>query len=317
MKTSKRSPFKVLGLLGVALIVAMVALVGIMSFGAKSALAAINAQICFAVDGSGSMTLAEFNLEKGGIAAAIQNGTIPQDGTVEVTVLQFSNGAKAPTVNNVVITAGNAAATAALVNAMVFQNGPATTIGTAIKACTTEITGSANFATAGTQAINVATNGQNNSGQTPATAATAAQAAGIDRLDFEAVGSPSVTAILAAAFPGPSEKVAPGGSPVGPQPRGFVMNVNTFADFEAAIAVKIPIVIGPTDTPTPTVTPTPTDFKPGSVPLGGSGLFPDVPGAGGSSGTGYGIVAGVLAAVAVGALGLGGAAWYGRRRWIR
>ena len=65
-----------------------------------------------------------------------------------------------------------------------------------------------------------------------------------------------------------------------------------------------------TFTPTPTITPTPTPFKPGSVPLGGSGLFPDVPGAGGSSGTAYGIVAGILAAVAVGALALGGAAWY-------
>ena len=47
--------------------------------------------------------------------------------------------------------------------------------------------------------------------------------------------------------------------------------------------------------------------------LGGGGVFPGVPGAGGSSGVDYGIVAGVLAAVTAGALALGGAAWYRRR----
>ena len=67
-------------------------------------------------------------------------------------------------------------------------------------------------------------------------------------------------------------------------------------------------------TSTPTVTPTPTPIKPGDVPLGGSGVFPDVPGTGGSSGADYGIVVGVLAAVTAGALALGGAAWYARRR---
>ena len=66
--------------------------------------------------------------------------------------------------------------------------------------------------------------------------------------------------------------------------------------------------------PTPTLTPTPTPIKPGDVPLGGSGVLPDVPGTGGSSWAGYGIVAGVLAAVTAGAFALGGAAWYARRR---
>ena len=65
--------------------------------------------------------------------------------------------------------------------------------------------------------------------------------------------------------------------------------------------------IGPTATATPT--PTPTPIKPGDVPLGGGGVYPEVLGAGGSSGADYGIVAGLLAALA-----LGGAAWYARRR---
>ena len=74
-------------------------------------------------------------------------------------------------------------------------------------------------------------------------------------------------------------------------------------------------VVTPTATATATATPTPTPtpIKPGDVPLGGSGVFPNVPGTGGSSGVGYGVVAGVLAAVTAGALALGGAAWYRRR----
>ena len=64
---------------------------------------------------------------------------------------------------------------------------------------------------------------------------------------------------------------------------------------------------------TPTITPTPTPIKPGDVPLGGSGVFPDVPGTGGS-GVDYGIVAGLLAAVTAGAIAVGYVAWYARRR---
>ena len=64
-----------------------------------------------------------------------------------------------------------------------------------------------------------------------------------------------------------------------------------------------------TDTPTPTATP-----PPGQLPLGGSGVFPDTPGADGSSGLSYRVLAGIFAAVTAGALALGGAAWYARRR---
>ena len=71
-----------------------------------------------------------------------------------------------------------------------------------------------------------------------------------------------------------------------------------------------------TPAPTPTSTPTPT---PG--PVGGIAELPAVAGtpleAGGSSGPSANVVAGVAAAVAAGALALGGAAWYARRRVTR
>ena len=72
----------------------------------------------------------------------------------------------------------------------------------------------------------------------------------------------------------------------------------------ASRSIEIRVTLPPVPTPTPAEGP----------PLGGGGVLPLVPGAGGSSGGAYGIVAGVLAAVTAGALALGGAAWYARRR---
>lgn len=77
----------------------------------------------------------------------------------------------------------------------------------------------------------------------------------------------------------------------------------------------------PTPTPTNSPTPTPTNTPP-APPVGGVAELPDVdPSAleqshssGGIEGV---VVAGVIAAVAAGAVTLGGMAWYARRHWQR
>ena len=65
-------------------------------------------------------------------------------------------------------------------------------------------------------------------------------------------------------------------------------------------------------------TPTPTPCPPEGCPVGGIAELPDVAGrpleAQDSSGFRASVRGGVLAAVAAGALALGGAAWYARRR---
>ena len=72
----------------------------------------------------------------------------------------------------------------------------------------------------------------------------------------------------------------------------------------------------PTSTPTPTITPTPTPTIDPSI--GGIAELPEVAGtpldATGSSGGNAGLLAGFITAVVAGAVALGSAAWYARRR---
>ena len=90
-------------------------------------------------------------------------------------------------------------------------------------------------------------------------------------------------------------------------------NGNPVAD-----TLTINCVLPPTPTPTatPTATATPNVPPPTAPPpLGGSGLFPEVPGAGGSS-MPIALVTGIAVAIAAGATTFAGAAWYARRRWL-
>ena len=81
-----------------------------------------------------------------------------------------------------------------------------------------------------------------------------------------------------------------------------------------ATFTNTPVPPTATLTNTPVVPPTSTNTPPGITPppLGGSGVFPDVAGSGGSSP--IALVTGIAVAVAAGATTLVGTAWYARRR---
>lgn len=309
MKTSNIGRFKILGVLGLAAMMALGAITslggGQVGPGAGTALAAANATICFALDGSGSMSPTDFALQRDAIAAAVEDATIvPHDATVEVSVVKFASGAAnevAPTVVDATSSepSGNSPLGNAI-RAITFQGG-GTNIEAGLNACVSKISGSSKF-----KAINIATNGGANIGETdPAVLRAATEAAGIDRLDAEAVGIAANLAFLKIlVFPGTAEQVAPGGTPSGVD--GFVMEVLSFADFAEAIAVKIPIVIGPVPPP---------------PPIGGVGFFPDVEGSApletaGSSGNNASLLAGVIAGISAVAITVTGAAWYARRRLV-
>lgn len=317
--------------LTVVLVVGAALLAGI----ANSA-AAPRVQICFAIDGSGSISDPEFDLEKEGFASGIETSSItPQDGSIEVTVIAFATGAATvvlPTVIDGPVTAATVAQNVRNIDRSAIGIGSLTDIAEAIDLCTSNITGSAKFTGAGTQAINIATNGQPTTGGDPIAARNAALAAGIDRIDAEAVQGANVALLLDLVWPQPGEKVTPPDAPSGNT--GFVLNVDSFDDFEAAIAAKIPAIIP--DTPTPTVTETPkppstntptptftpipsvtpiptlTPFVFDNEPIAVGGLVSDLNPP--RSGTNDGLVAGGMAAAAAVFVMLGGAAWYARMR---
>ncbi|MEA3335853.1 MAG: vWA domain-containing protein [Chloroflexota bacterium] len=69
-------------------------------------------EVGFLVDGSGSIAPPDFVIMKNGIAAAIENpNCVPQDGSLNLTVIQFSRSARVE-LNPVQITAANAGAVA-------------------------------------------------------------------------------------------------------------------------------------------------------------------------------------------------------------
>ncbi|MDO8669850.1 MAG: DUF1194 domain-containing protein [Dehalococcoidia bacterium] len=232
----------------------------------KSALTASpTIQICIAVDGSGSIQAEHFAAMKEGLAAAVEDSNVvPQNGAVELTVLQFGGiiyevpVILEPTVINSVA-AANAAASAIRA---AQQKGGFTPTHLAIDLCTEKITGSANFAGALKQNINISTDGNPSDQTLTVIARDNAVAVGIDEIDLEAIGSdPSIVSMLEIAYPRPGYVAPPfnGG--------GFVLQVVTFADYANAIRQKLQEIIprptatatsSPTMTKTPTVTGTPT-----------------------------------------------------------
>lgn len=201
-------------------------------------------QVCVALDGSDSINASEFNLQITGLARAISDpAVVPQNGTVELGVVQFGRGdARIEVPATVIDSPATAAAVSATIQATI-QKGGNTPLAAGVSLCTAQITGSSHFDTATRQVINVSTDGHpSGTGEPTATWAArgAAVAAGVDELDAEAIGRDADIGFLAAlVHPQPATLVPPDSySP------GFVRIVGSFADFEAAMREKLGTVIG-------------------------------------------------------------------------
>ena len=185
----------------------------------------VNLDLAMCMDGSGSVSSAEFQLQLQGTAAAIEDPeVVPHDGTVRITVLQF-NGSTRVEVQPTIITEENAAAVAAQIRAIRRLGG-----GTSIHSCiNTAVSRLASASPASTmQVIDISTDGM--SSRTSAiTAAQNAQVAGIDALNAIGVGTGIDRGLLdSIVFPQP-----PGGE------RGFVLTINNYGDYADAIASKV------------------------------------------------------------------------------
>lgn len=213
-------------------------------------------QLGFALDASGSVSASNYNLLRSGLNAALAG--LPIDGTVEITVLTFGSGSST-VVAPIVLTAATLPTIQAAITAHAKSDG-GTNTGGAITALTTLMTGSGNFADAGTKSIiNLATDGSPNSQSAAEAAALAAAAAGIDALSIEAIGSgvssASALANMAAiAFPGPATILAVNSTTI-PNPIGgsWVVPVSDFDALAPVLLAKVQAAVQqpPIDVPEP------------------------------------------------------------------
>jgi len=212
-------------------------------------------QLGFALDGSGSVSTANYNLLRSGLSAAMAG--LPVDGTVEIAVVSYGSG-----VTNVVLPTVLTAATLTTIQTAInnhIKAGGGTATDAAITGLTTLLTGSANFADVGTKSIiNLATDGVPNSQSAAVAAAVAAANAGIDALSIEAIGSgvssASALANMAAiAFPGPATILAVNSTNI-PNPIGgsWVVPVSDFTALAPVLLAKVQASIQPpADVPEP------------------------------------------------------------------
>lgn len=193
-----------------ALLVAVPLVVG---FGSAKA---VPLGLALVIDGSGSISAGEFTLQKNGYVNAL-NALLPTDGSVAVGVWQFSTTVHQEFALSVINSAGDLAALTGAIAAMT-QLDANTAIGNAINVAAGALNGfSESFDKA---VIDVSTDGQNNTGVSPFTAAGAI--------------FPGIVTNCLGIGPGANCGFA----------TGFTMSAASFNDFEDAIRLKIAREVG-------------------------------------------------------------------------
>ncbi|MEA3336984.1 MAG: vWA domain-containing protein [Chloroflexota bacterium] len=214
-------------------------------------------EIGLLVDGSGSISAPNFILMKDAIAAAIEDPTcVPQDGVLNLTVIQFSRVARVE-LTPIQITAANVASVAQTIRD-IDQYGDATNYEAGLNLAVATMPLIADY-----KAINIVTDGVPTVGIfDPFLLRAIPQDAGIDEMDAEgiAVGT-GVTFLENLVFPQPASIHPP--EPWPPAAPGWVRLVEDFNDLESSICEKFQVLIEPTPTPIP---PTPTPIPPTPTP---------------------------------------------------
>jgi len=242
-----------------------------LSLSSLSALAIPVTQLGFILDASGSVSSSNYNLMRSGLNSALAG--LPTNSSVEITVVTYASGASvvvAPTV----LTAASLAGIQSAITTHV-KTGGSTRTNLALDTATSAMTGSANFADAGTTSLlNLMTDGSPNSQSDAEASALAAAAAGIDALSIEAIGdgvsSPSaLAAMLAMVFPTPATILAVNETNISnPLGGSWVVPVSDFTALAAVLDAKVQASITP---PAPTI-PEPSTLALFAISLIGFGL---------------------------------------------
>jgi hypothetical protein len=201
--------------------------------------------LAFALDDSGSMSVADYTLEKQGLANAL--ALVPTAGPDQyrISVVAFST-AVTTVVAPTILTAGNLAGIQALINADPYD-GQLTNLAGAINQLVA-LTAAAGIGA--TSLMNISTDGAPTVGTpNPDAAATnarnAALAAGWDSISFEAIGAiaADIAFMQTLAFPHPAIVTNNPAALPNPLAQGFVLTVDNFQDYGPAIASKIQVIV--------------------------------------------------------------------------
>ncbi len=231
----------------------LVAAAGIAVMSATASFAAV-IDLGFSLDGSGSVGSSNFNTVKTALSTAL--GSIPTDpagNQYRVAVTQF--GSSNSTIwGPMVVTAGNIGALQTAVSTATYQNGSSTQTASAINYLYNLFNNAGGLSDL--TMFNITTDGrpccQSNAQALAEAAALAAHNNGVDGISFEGVGSGLTATDLAnmakLAGLGTAGNAANGmvvdvNSIPNPLTTGFVIKVDDFADYEAAIAAKLQKVI--------------------------------------------------------------------------
>jgi len=182
-------------------------------------------ELCLALDGSGSVSAGDFDLQLEGYATSIEDpAVVPQDSAVSVVVVQFASAAQVELGPVVIDSQATADQLASDIRA-IPKLGGGTNIANAIAECE----GALQFQTGFRQVIDISTDGQDSSDVVGA--ADSAVAAGVEAINAIGVGAGiDVTQLEALVRPQPASVL--------PEP-GFVLTVADFVEFEPAIEAKI------------------------------------------------------------------------------
>jgi len=212
----------------------------------------VDIQMAVCVDGSGSISASDWTLMKEGLASAVEDGSIvPQDGSVELTIIQFAQGSATTEAGPTVIASQADTDTMASTIRGMSQRGSLTPMAAAFDEATYQITNSPNYSDSARQIINVSTDGQptyptSDAEQAAIDARDAAIAAGIDEIHCEAVGSADSEWLRTKiAWPQPGWLVDPNFPPRNPDgslQNGFVVEVDSYSEYADAIAEKFVII---------------------------------------------------------------------------
>lgn len=213
-----------------------------------SSVQAATIDVGFALDQSGSIIDSDWTLMKNGLANALPSFLAPnvQD-TFRVTVVKFGESAQT-VVSPILLTNANLSNVQDDIRNALRVGTGATNFEAAINLLNTNITNAGGF-DRNDGLINISTDGEPNTGNTdPNFLRNLAFNFGWDGMSAEAVGGLDTTLLQTLAFPTPVTVTNNPNSLPNPFDNGFVLEVDSFADYEAAIKAKVETI---TTTPEP------------------------------------------------------------------